>query len=329
MGNGIGNNDADPLDTSRLPANARLRSGTAARLAGLPVTTLRVWERRYGVVAAPKTDSGQRLYTPADVRRLALLRALSDRGHAIGTIATLPLDDLQGLAATMPVQSAAAPALSGLQLLAIGTGLAHKLRGVGLAPLQVFDDLAQAERALSVHVSPSETPVLVADLPSLQPAVAEQLLRLAAQWTSARLVLLYAYGAESLVESLRMAGVVVRRGPCSGRELLRLLTALQTGMQQAGAAAAASDQPPPRRFSDEALARVTEQASDVACECPRHVAEIVLLLVHFERYSADCGARSPDEMALHRHLGSLAGTARAMFEQALDRMAGRATSSVR
>jgi len=89
------------VDLGQLPPDARLRSGSAARLAGLPVTTLRVWERRYGVVAAPKSATGQRLYGAGDVQRLALLKLLSDRGHAIGTMATLPLADLLGLAATV------------------------------------------------------------------------------------------------------------------------------------------------------------------------------------------------------------------------------------
>jgi len=88
-------------DLSQLPPNARLRSGAAARLAGLPVTTLRVWERRYGVVSAPKTATGQRQYGAVDVQRLALLKLLSNHGHAIGTMADLPLADLRSLFATV------------------------------------------------------------------------------------------------------------------------------------------------------------------------------------------------------------------------------------
>ncbi|MBC7941274.1 MAG: MerR family transcriptional regulator, partial [Chitinophagaceae bacterium] len=98
----------NPLPLLTLPAHHRLRSGTAARLAGLPVTTLRVWERRYGVVAAAKTASGQRVYSPHDVSRLRLLRQLTAAGHAIGSIATLELESLQALAAGMPAAATAA-----------------------------------------------------------------------------------------------------------------------------------------------------------------------------------------------------------------------------
>ncbi len=313
--------DTQVLDTSRLPPNARLRSGTAARLAGLPVTTLRVWERRYGVVAAPKTPTGQRLYSTLDVQRLALLKQLSDRGHAIGTIASLGLPELQGLAAAAPARSAAAAAVPGLHLVVVGRGAAQKLQAVGARPRQVYDDLAQAEadplgRPAS-HPTPVAGPdVLLVHLPSLHPALAERALSLAKQLRAATLLVLYAFGAEAVAESLRAAGTIVRREPCTGRDLARLLaTAARAPAPGLGLPTASM-----RRYTDEQLASLAEQPTTVLCECPRHLAEIVTQLVHFEQYSADCDSRSPADSALHRHLGSLAGAARAMFEQALDRV---------
>jgi hypothetical protein len=73
-------------------------------------------------------------------------------------------------------------------------------------------------------------------------------------------------------------------------------------------------------FSDEALARMTDLVSPVACECPRHLAEIVTLLSNFERYSAECEARDENDAALHRHLHEVTTAARAMFEAALERV---------
>jgi hypothetical protein len=53
------------------------------------------------------------------------------------------------------------------------------------------------------------------------------------------------------------------------------------------------------------------------CECPRHVVELLLTLGTFEHYSAECVNRSPADAALHRYLERVAGTARALFEDAL------------
>lgn len=58
----------------------------------------------------------------------------------------------------------------------------------------------------------------------------------------------------------------------------------------------------------------------VACECPRHLAKIVTLLVSFELDSADFVSRIETDAALHRHFHAVTSVARTMFEQALARV---------
>ena len=308
--------------TAEPPKAARLRSGTAARLAGLPVTTLRVWERRYGVVAAPKTVTGQRLYSNHDVQRLGLLKQLTDRGHAIGTIATLDLEPLQALVAGVP-----SPALIGVPInetvdsramVVVGRSAAQRLKpGVGCRVRAVHDDLDHAEAEVEVEsASSGMADVLLVHLQSLQPASAQRVLALGAALHAGAIVVLYAFGTEAIAESLRAAGVTVRREPIAGRELARLIAATRN----AAPSSTANWHAAPRRFSDETLMHLTELPSSVACECPRHVAEIVMQLASFERYSEDCTTRSPADAALHRHLSGLAGAARSLFEQALERV---------
>ena len=69
--------------------NPTYRSGAAARLAGVPVETLRVWERRYGLTEPARSARGQRQYSLEDVRRLGLIKQLVDAGNAIGALAHL------------------------------------------------------------------------------------------------------------------------------------------------------------------------------------------------------------------------------------------------
>ena len=299
-----------PLPT---PATARLRSGTAARLAGVPVATLRVWERRYGVVAAPKTPTGQRLYSSHDVQRLRLIKQLSDRGHAIGTIAALPLAELEGLdALAHPAPTLAqAPDAPARRVVVIGRATAHKI-GVlaGCELLAVHDDLEHAEAA-PPHASGAPD-VLLAHLSSLQRDAVDRVLALATRLRAPLLVVVYAFGAEALAESLRSAGATVRREPVSARELTRLVGA--TVPTPAPFAIPAAE---PRRFTDESLTRLAALPTQVACECPRHISELVMQLAAFERYSAECSARTPADAALHRRLTGLAGVARTLFEQTL------------
>lgn len=73
----------------------------AARRAGVSVDALRAWERRYGAVSPARTGGEQRLYSEADVERLALLRELTDAGHSISAIAAIGSDELRRLRATI------------------------------------------------------------------------------------------------------------------------------------------------------------------------------------------------------------------------------------
>ncbi len=69
--------------------------GGVARRTGLTPPLIRMWEARYGAVTPDRSDSGQRRYSEADVRRLELLRALVDSGRRIGLVAGLATDDLE------------------------------------------------------------------------------------------------------------------------------------------------------------------------------------------------------------------------------------------
>lgn len=86
---------------SKQPGDERPRHPirVVARRTGLRPDVLRVWERRYGVVEPTRSAGGQRLYSDADIERLALLHRASAAGRAIGQIAALPSAELEALVA--------------------------------------------------------------------------------------------------------------------------------------------------------------------------------------------------------------------------------------
>ncbi|CAN5818860.1 hypothetical protein BH11PSE13_BH11PSE13_21420 [soil metagenome] len=298
-------------------------------MAGLPVTTLRVWERRYGVVAADKSESGHRVYSPHDVSRLKLLRQLTHAGHAIGTIATLDLAELETLQLMVMGMPASVGALitTALDAVVVGRSAAHVLETVpGCTLRAVHDDLDQAELApaLDGHVG-----LLLVRLASLQPSAVERVLALGASLHAGAVFVIYGFGTEASAQALRDAGATVRREPVSSRELARWVdgarsaaqSTMTTGpMMRMATSPEPSPQVAPRRFSDAALTQLSEMKSPVACECLRHMSEIVAQLAGFERYSQDCLSTGPADAALHRHLSVTAGAARTMFEQALQRV---------
>jgi len=104
---------------------------------GLSPDTLRVWERRYGVVQPGRSDGGQRLYSDADVERLTLLVQATGAGRNISQVADLSDAELERLVAED--EAAAAPRGGG----AAERGPAERLDAAFLeASLAAVTDLA-------------------------------------------------------------------------------------------------------------------------------------------------------------------------------------------
>lgn len=57
------------------------RISEVSEMLGIPVSTLRFWEKQFTLIKPTRTSSGTRLYTPADVEKVAMVNYLvRDRG---------------------------------------------------------------------------------------------------------------------------------------------------------------------------------------------------------------------------------------------------------
>ena len=70
------------MDTSAPASGGGLRIAAVSEMLGIPVPTIRSWERRYGFPAPTRTDGLHRRYTDREVRQLRELRDLIVRGHS-------------------------------------------------------------------------------------------------------------------------------------------------------------------------------------------------------------------------------------------------------
>ena len=342
----------------------RFRSGAVARLVGMPVSTLRIWEQRYRAVGPAAAPSGHRLYSVLDVGRVLLLRQLTQQGHAIGTLAALDTAQLQQLAGTHAAnppaantraapESGARPAdLAGraaarpapLRLVVVGQALALRLQRLAVArglpqPWQVravFESLADVARAAPGAAAVALTADPAIDLLLWQaPGMhANELPAMKAAQNSLRarqVAVVYRFASAAAIRAGIASGAKLVCEPADDETLGAWLASLQADQLQnaeapgtpalpASAPELAEGHLTPRRFDDAALTAMAGQSSTVACECPRHVAELLMQLSAFEAYSADCVHRSPDDAALHAYLQRVAGAARILFEAALDRV---------
>ena len=307
----------------------------------MPVATLRVWERRYGLTKAELTPSGQRLYSSDDVRRLTLIRQLSDLGHAIGSLAPLDMPQLQRVAAAHSQAMAAtrsdersdsahAQPMRGWRLAVVGAALGARLQQPALLRrldrpvvlLGPFDGAAQAAAALQG----SHLDALLFHEPQLHAGWLAGVEAAAPGLATVPKAVLYRFAADPVCEALATAGTALLREPQPDAVVAQWLNSLSAKAVAAHRPAAHLARPgiesvPPRRWGDAALADFASQSPTVACECPRHVVELLMQLSHFEAYSAECEHRNAADAELHAYLRQVAAASRARFEAALEHVA--------
>ncbi|MEO8937131.1 MAG: MerR family transcriptional regulator [Burkholderiaceae bacterium] len=329
---------AKPLRAAPQPT---FRSGAVARMAHMPVSTLRIWEQRYRAVGPATTPSGHRLYSAADVQRVLLLRQLAGEGHAIGAIAALDVAQLQQLTGTPAahaagerIQSARRTAV--LRVTVVGRALALRLqRPVVVGRLAhrwqvaaVFESLTDASHA----ATGAEADLLLWQAPGLQVSALPELKAAREAWRARHVAVAYRFAGAGTSDAFAGTGATVVSEPADDGALGAWLASLESASMVSGDVrgdrSAPHDTPDPapadvapRRFDDAALTAFAGLSTTIACECPRHVAELLMQLSNFETYSADCANRSPVDAALHAYLKRVAGVSRALFETALERVA--------
>ncbi|WP_422944635.1 MerR family transcriptional regulator [Undibacterium sp. Ren11W] len=335
------------IDIADKQSEATFRSGAAARLSGVPVETLRVWERRYGVTDPHRSEQGQRQYSFGDVRRLGLIKQLVDAGNPIGTVATLDVPQLLAqldAASGLPSAQLQASLLEQgiIRIAVVGTSLRHALlnldQGQSKLQLNVVQTASNLQQASS-QLQDAVVDVVVIELGEItEPAVQIALIRQVQQSCQARAALvLYRFSSSDAIRQLRQADCYVARIPTDMQEIesqcrsalaqVQLSQSKKTQQEKKsvgsvhGGKSRTASQLPPRLLTDDALSLIAKSADAIHCECPRHLVDLLQMLSSFERYSAQCENRNDDDASLHRDLHHTAAHARASLEQALLRVA--------
>ncbi len=307
----------------------------------MPVATLRVWERRYQLTQPALTPSGQRLYSADDVQRLALIKQLTDLGHAIGSLAPLAMPQLQAVASTHEQALAAtqrhehaamgqAPPMRAWRLAVVGAALGTRLQRPQLLRrldravvlLGPFDNIAQAADGLQG----SQIDALLFHEPQLHGGWLAAVEAGAPAFVGVPKAVLYSFAADPVCEALATSGTALLREPQPDAVVAQWLNSLSARTASARQSAVELPEPgahpvPPRRWNDAALAEFVNLSSTIACECPRHVAELLLQLLHFEAYSSACEDLNAADAELHAYLRQVATASRARFETALEHVA--------
>jgi DNA-binding transcriptional MerR regulator len=298
-----------------------------SRLTGVTTPNIRMWEKRHGVVEPKRSESKRRLYTPDDIQRLTLLKALVDRGHSIGTIATLSMPQLeQRLAAQERAdgpKSVNDEEGSCCRLLVIGETLCEQFSGSsnfieGTQVVASFGTLEEAGESPASNVD-----VVVIECSTLFEDTIPVIQELVRRSHAVRAVIVYRFTQQATVNAIEegMNRITALRGPVNAEELqvvLRADVSMASRKYSTSSSVEMRDQEVPTRlFTDKELAKASQVSSTIDCECPQHLGNLITSLTAFEKYSNECESRSPDDEALHRFLHQTTAQARALMEHAL------------
>ena len=308
----------------------------------MPVATLRIWEQRYQAVRPNTAASGHRLYSPADVERATLLRRLTAQGHAIGLLASLETEQMREMMRAPEVTQAhwvESDLQSSIKMVVVGHSLASRVQrlfylqpfGLKVQLVGVFDSLDASAKAAGQSDQPSAD-ILILQAGSLQTGVHQELIKAQDAWRAPSAAVLYRFSSAAARAELTNAGVEVLSEPSDDHALRQWLSTLQNDAQGRKATDVRHSSPPfsvglgeqtvsPPLFDDASLTQFAGLSTTVACECPSHLAELLLQVSSFEKYSSECANKSAADARLHAYLQHVAGSARMLFEKALEQVA--------
>lgn len=348
-------NQSKRVFESSIEPQPSFRSSTVARMAGLPVATLRIWEQRYQAVRPSTAPSGHRLYSLTDVERVTLLRRLTQQGHAIRLLASLNNEQMHAMySALAPDQTPVDAELHvssplrplPMRIVVVGQAMAVRLQRLAahqawasaLQWVGSFDTLSDAIQAAK-NSRNKQIDLLLWQAASLHIDRLPELRSAKEAWGAQTAAVAYQYSSTTALTALVNAGHLVVRELADDASLSRWLATLTTAEMQTKAVRSKLDgranveysmqvQPSPQevsvsapRFGNIALMEFAQLSSGIACECPSHLAELLLQITSFESYSSDCAHRNAADAHLHTELQQVAGAARMLFEKALERVA--------
>jgi len=304
---------------------------TAARRTGLSPHTLRAWEQRHGAITVPRSATGRRRYSAANLERLHLLKRLVDCGERIGRIAALSDEQLRDRASALGLSTTQA-AGNTFKVAAWGDTLPVRLAALG-PEIQLVATSSSLEDFVA-HCQRTTPNAVIVEVDSLSARKLALLARLRSTLPQLPLGIIYGFARRRDIEQLRATCDTLHRAPADLRALVAQLSRLCAPDAAAASAAPQDDESPPRdgiperRFTARQLSFLAMQSTAVDCECPAHLVQLVQTLLAFERYSAGCAQDEPAEAELHRMLLVVTAQCRSRLEEALADVAAHESISI-
>lgn len=298
--------------------------GTVARLTGLKPDTLRVWERRYGLGASHKSQTGRRQYTQSDLEHLQLVAALVSSGSRIGEIASSQRKTLEVLLRGRPAKGSNAQHLpaSKPRAIFIGEGLCDWLDEHQGCLANVDAQLARLSLANTdpgIFADIEEVDCLVVQCATLASAQMDKVQQLLEQLQPGRVIVCYQFCNERWLKEIEASDIRAVEFPPDPAYLAFEINncAADSAVRQGESNLGDLIDSKPRQYTEQELSAARKLQSSLDCECPKHITDLIRALADFEEYSASCSVENWHDASVHACIYAYTGQARWLMERAL------------
>jgi DNA-binding transcriptional MerR regulator len=292
--------------------------GVVARRTQTHPETIRVWERRYELIVPGRSETGRRLYSENDIAKLTLVKRLAELGHSVSSLAKLSNDDLRD---RLNASLASEPSKYTEQLSKLRVVFANDALRLRLSrDLLIHEDITVVDfpnKNLS-SVMEQRADIVIVDLVTLNEESLSDVRHYLSETGCESALVIFNFGTKKSILELEDAGVVCLKGSVAAAEIYRACRSIKPTLSNSRPALNQPVTSP--RFTNEQLSRIAALTSKIACECPNHLAELIINLTAFEKYSSECANRNEEDAQLHSQLNQAAGASRLILEEILIRL---------
>ena len=292
--------------------------GVVARRTQTQPETIRVWERRYELIVPGRSETGRRLYSENDIAKLTLVKRLTELGHSVSSLAKLSNDELRD---RLNASLASEPSKYTEQLSKLRVVFANDALRLRLSrDLLIHEDITVVDfpnKNLS-SVMEQRADIVIVDLVTLNEESLSDVRHYLSETGCESALVIFNFGTKKSILELEDAGVVCLKGSVAAAEIYRACRSIKPTLSNSRPALNQPVTSP--RFTNEQLSRIAALTSKIACECPNHLAELIINLTAFEKYSSECANRNEDDVQLHSQLNQAAGASRLILEESLIRL---------
>ncbi len=303
--------------------NKGYKIGAVSKLTGIPPETLRIWEHRYGIVSPGRGSSGAREYSDSDIKYLSIIKQLLASGDSIGNLANLSITEL-------------AERLDGYSKLQRGSDSHGNLNDISsvcvfgptlpgqlekykneTSPIN-FIGLYSNNAEFESKVQQARPDLLILEYPNILENDIKPIREKFKLSTARYLLIVYRFSSTALVKKLKKDGFLMHCGSVDYNQIMNLCNVSLPDESVNKSSIPGSYRT--RVFSDIELSKIATIQTNVNCECPHHLAQILTNLVAFETYSKNCEDSNDDDAKLHAELYDVTASARTAFEIILEKI---------